>query len=493
MRILLDTNIFIPLEDSSVNINDKLAELNKITLGKHQFLVHPATTLDLNRDKNQERRERITPRLKKYLELESPPLFDEGEEEDLMGKPKKDNDHVDNLILLALKKNCVHWLITEDNGIHKKAKRIGEQERVFRVDEAINSLLNLDSTKLILYPNIEDVFCYSIDLENALFNSLRNAYAGFDKWFSDCSKDGRKAWVCRENNKIQALCIYKNEIDPIVTIDKKSLEGKVLKLCTFKVIKYGYKIGELFLKQAFSYANINKIKHVYVTVEPDKHGRLEELFNDFGFYQYGIDKKGRDVVLVKDFPQKLIQTNDTPLEYAIKYFPFVKINGNSVYIVPIQPLYHEILFPESNRQQGLLTEINSAGNTIKKAYLCAASTKSIKEGDILFFYRTKDEMAITSYGIVEQFFIEDDAEKIFQWTSKRTVYPRKEIDKMVIKGAVKIILFRLVGHISKPISFERLLSQKIVNGNIQSITKISDDKVHEIINEAKLNNCMLSD
>jgi hypothetical protein len=384
----------------------------------------------------------------------------------------------------------VHWLITEDNGIHKKAKLIGEQERVLRIDQAINVLLEQDSSYSTIYPNIEDIFCYSLNIENKFFNSLREAY-DFNAWFNEkCAKVGRKAWICRDGINIDAICIYKDEDSPIVTIDNKGLVGKSLKLCTFKVVKYGYKIGELFLKQAFTYAISNNINHIYVTIEPNKHERLEELFSDFGFYQYGTDTGGRDTVFVKDFPRNFPQTNDTSLDYAIKFFPLVRLKGNSVFIIPIQPDYHNILFPELNVQKDLFSEINSAGNTIKKAYLCHASTNKIRQGDILFFYKSQDEMAITSYGIVEQFYIEDDPEKIFSLVAKRTVYSYEDIKKMAFR---KVILFRLIGHLDNYVTFKVLKEQKIVNGAIRSVIKIPDKKVKEIIYEAKLNNRVLSD
>lgn len=182
MRILLDTNIFIPLEDSSVNISNALADLNRIASRKHLLLIHPATAIDLNRDKDENRKHKIIARLNKYQYLESPPEFAEGEEEALLGSPKNDNDRIGNIILLAVKKNCVHWLVTQDEGIHKKAKRIGEQERVLTVDQAINALSKTESQELNIYPSIKDVPCHSLDLKNSFFNSLREAY-DFDNWF----------------------------------------------------------------------------------------------------------------------------------------------------------------------------------------------------------------------------------------------------------------------------------------------------------------------
>lgn len=86
-------------------------------------------------------------------------------------------------------------------------------------------------------------------------------------------------------------------------------------------------------------------------------------------------------------------------------------------------------------------------------------------GDILFFYRTEDDMAITSYGIVDQFYIESDPEKIFQWVSKRTVYSYHEIQMMQGKET-KIILFRHIAHLKNYIHFGKLKDMNIVTGPI---------------------------
>jgi len=492
MRILLDTNIFIPLEDSSIEIDEKLAELNRLASGKHKLLIHPATSTDLNRDKNKERKSRILTRLAKYTELEFPPALDSDTENSLFGVPKKDNDAVDNKILFALHSNCVHWLVTEDGGIHKKAKKIGEQERVLTVDQALRALSAEDKEHINLYPNIQDAPCHTLDLSDVFFDSLREGYPGFNDWYRNkCSKTGRYAWVWLENNKIQAICIYKIEKNPIVNSDNQGLPGKTLKLCTFRVIKLGYKIGELLLKQAFNYVIDNGYRHIYVTVEPEKHKFLEELLRDYGFYRFGIDSNGRDYVYLKDFPEKPPTTSDEPLEYAIKYYPHIKLDNNSVFLVPIQPQYHRILFPELEKQPDLFaSEAMSAGNAIKQAYICRTPTKSIKPGDILFFYRTQDNKVVTTYGVVDQFHIEQDADKIFQWVSKRTVYSMEEIKGMAGKD-VKVILFRFIRHLNEHVSYGRLKEMGIVKGPIQSVTKLDKKMVGELLNEAKINDSTL--
>lgn len=494
MRILLDTNIFIPLEDSAIDLDKSLAELNRLASGKHQLLIHPATSDDILRDKNEERRIRTLARLAKYTTLESPPELDTETEKALFGSPRKANDSVDNLILYALHKDCVHWLVTQDEGVHKKAKRLGDEERVLDVDQAIRILAEESNEQVYLYPNIQDVPCHSLSLKDEFFDSLRLGYPGFDGWYKNqCAKTGRHAWAWIEDDKIQAVCIYKTENDPIVNLANQGLLGKVLKLCTFKVQKQGYKIGELLLKQAFNHAIENGYRHVYVAVEPIKHELLEDLLRDYGFYRYGTDPNRRDVIYVKDFPKMPPQADLDPLEYAVRYYPFIKVKDDAVFLVPIQPQYHKILFPELEPQQDLfVVDANPAGHAIKQAYLCKSPTRSIEAGDVLFFYRTGDDRAITTYGVVDQFHIENDAEKIFQWVSKRTVYSLEEIQEMA-GGEVKVILFRFVRHLETKLSYARLRSTGIVNGPIQSITKLDRKRAGLLINEAGIDGRTLLD
>ena len=57
MNILLDTNIIIPLEDTSRILDSSFAELRKLSVEQsHCLYIHPMQLEDINRDKNQERR-----------------------------------------------------------------------------------------------------------------------------------------------------------------------------------------------------------------------------------------------------------------------------------------------------------------------------------------------------------------------------------------------------------------------------------------------------
>lgn len=67
MNILLDTNIIIPLEDTNRVLDSSFAELRKLsTEQQHCLYIHPMQFDDINRDKNQERREIVLSRLKQY-------------------------------------------------------------------------------------------------------------------------------------------------------------------------------------------------------------------------------------------------------------------------------------------------------------------------------------------------------------------------------------------------------------------------------------------
>ena len=57
MNILLDTNILIPLEDTSRVLDASFAELRKLSVEQqHCLYIHPIQLQDINRDKNVERR-----------------------------------------------------------------------------------------------------------------------------------------------------------------------------------------------------------------------------------------------------------------------------------------------------------------------------------------------------------------------------------------------------------------------------------------------------
>jgi len=143
-RILLDTNILIYREDNKV-VDESIQELLK-TLNDPQYhiLIHPLSINKIKGDKNPEKREIVLFKINSYPTITHYPLFtDDGEFKRIIN-PKENNSHdyVDNCLLYAILKDEASFLITEDEGIHKKASKLNEIEenfsdRIFTVSEAL--------------------------------------------------------------------------------------------------------------------------------------------------------------------------------------------------------------------------------------------------------------------------------------------------------------------------------------------------------------------
>lgn len=500
MRILIDTNIFIPLESAAV-FDELVSELSRLAHEHgHTVLIHPSTVSDFERDRDTQRRKERLNKLRKYPVLEDPPKLTEPVRLELGLGQSTDNDRVDNDLLYAVKRNAVGLLISEDLGVHKKAQRLGIAERVHYVQQAVEFLRRLHARARIALPNVEDIALHNLDEREPLFESLVSDYAEFRTWFERIAQEGRRAWITRtDRNRLGAICIYKEEKDPVVTSSGRRIPGTVLKLCTFKVGEdsRGQKIGELFLKAAFRYASENNIESIYVTIRPGKQPHLEELCEDFGFLNIGSD--GRDNVFLKQHPiAPPVLGPEDPMDYHRAFFPRFRA-GPAVrkFVIPIRPMFHDILFPdyrETSDQLSLLKGIpSSAGNAIKQAYLCNSRIKSIRKGDVALFYRSRDDRLITSVGIVELSGDFRDADEIAQIVSKRTVYGYDDIRELA-KKPTKVILFRLATHLPTPISSEWLQSKGLVSGQIQTIRQIE----HEIFEAIAINGglrpyCLLAD
>lgn len=484
MNILLDTNILIPLEDTSKLLDPNLSSIKQLcSKYNYNIFIHPLQIEDLNRDKNEERKKIVLSRVKQYQIIENPPEWNVSENPELTWKQKNDNDRIDNNLLFSLYRNAVSILVTEDEEIHKKAKSANIQEKVYRKEQFLAFLLKQEIKPKEISVGVENLFLYQLDIKNSFFDSLRNVYQGFDEWYQRGCEEHRKCWCIRDGKTILALCIYKEENDCAITDNGKPLEGKILKLCTLKVSPdyRGRKCGERLLYIAFKYAAENNYDWIYLHTRGNEQQSLIGLCKDYGFYIYG--KYSNDDVLLKPMkPDK--EDNISSLEYVIKFYPYYK-NDETVrkFIVPIQPDFHNDLFPDiSDIAEGLFrsdyTMYSTPSNTIKKAYICHSQCKQLKAGDILLFYRTKDRKSIQCIGIVEQVFFSQELSEVLSLVSKRTVYSEEEL-KQILKKKSLIVLFRYI-QLNKTIS-NKDLKQAGIEGYIQSIRSISNEQFEELM------------
>ncbi len=483
MRFLLDTNILIPLEDSSHVLERSLANFVRLAHAhNHQLVYHPASEDDFLRDRNEDRRNQNLDRIRQYTRLEyRPPCpwnsWDTGV-----------NDAADNEILYALHCEAVHALVTEDLGIHEKAKERGLVSRVYTIQTAEDLLLRLHETTHVQLPNIQERPLYSLTpyLRTEFFDSIRRDYRDFDDWFKDKAREGRSAWVSWKSFDVElgAICIYARQDDERITEDGLTVAGPALKLCTFKVgpSVRGRKIGELFLKAAFRYATANRLQNIFIHGNIDNNLMLFQMLEDFGFSHVGRDpgSGGRDAVYLKPHPSSAPTNALAPFEYLKRFFPhFLYGPAIGKFIVPIRPKYHRILFPDYESPAGQQLELfgsqsttgSAIGNAIKLAYLCHAQTRQMNPGDVVLFYRSQDERAITSIGVVENYVTLNETDAIVSRVKRRTVYSMEEIERMVTKPT-RVMLFRLVRHLNHPIPQGLLEREQILKGRPQSIVRI---------------------
>ncbi len=482
MNVLIDTNILIPLEDTARTLDPSLAEMRRLAdrFG-HTLYVHPIQNEDIQRDSDESRKAIVLSRLQQYQVIPSPPELSDIELQRYGWKQSKDNDRIDNLLLHALCRGAVHFLVTNDNEIHKKARQTQVQEQVHRLDQFLAFLRSQEATEQPPPFGIEECFLHDFDVNQVFFDSLREGYPGFNDWYWKAAADHRKAWCIRDGGTVLAMCIYKQENRPTIVDGGSPLNGNALKLCTFKVGESvrGRKLGERLLFSAFKYAVEHGIPYVYLHTYGREHELLVSLCLDYGFELAGKYQDRDDVYLKTMSAPHPIPPDIDPLTYAIRYYPhFLDTPEVNKFIIPIKPPYHNDLFADTSDVARSLfardpSQYGPQANTIKKAYLCHARTTQIQPGDLLLFYRTHDRKSVECIGVVEQTYRGREIGTVLPLVSKRTVYSRVEIEEWLERDTL-VILFRFIRHFP-PVN-EHILKQAGIKSPIQSIRKITHEQ-----------------
>ncbi len=475
MKFLIDTNIFIPLEPTQPNEvgqkADRAAEFFRLAADSgNQIYLHPLIKTDFERDTNKDRQKLRTQMLKRYSYLVNPPELNSVLNAVIGTAPEGSNDWVDNNLISALHGDAVDYLVTDDDEIHKKAKKLNLSDRVLTTNDAIGLLAKFYDKALVPPPAVQSTQAYSLNEADPIFDELRSKYPDFDGWLKKCKREHRQTWVIAPSeSKLAAICIIKKE-----TPEEYGLTGKVMKVCLFKVSPdfAGYRFGELLLKAVFTHAHENSYDGLFVTTFSEQQ-QLIRMFNDFGFIEISEKTNLGEVVLIKKMKPttKDYQSLDS-LTLNIRFGPFVtKFESTPCYIIPVQPRFHSLLFPEAEKQASLFSGQNPFGNSIRKAYLSQAVIKTLPEGSNILFYRSEDQKAVTVLGIAETTMRSQDAMQVARFVGKRTVYSFEEIQRITAKETI-VILFRQIKVLKVPITYDELKGAGILNGPPQSITTI---------------------
>lgn len=484
-KILLDTNIFIYLEDNKIT-DDKIIKLTKnlFDSDKYKIVIHPKSKFEIEKMKDKEKKEIFKSKIAVYKEISNPPVPNK-EFHELVGC-KNGHDEIDNTLLFSVKRNCVSYLITNDTNLKKKSSIVGLSDRVLTIDEALEKFRpdTIDFSKTP--PFIEEKFLYELDIEDPFFDSLKDDYSGFTEWFVKKQIDDVKAYVTFNKKRITSFLMLKkeDEKEDYSNFSKPFEPKKRLKVSTLKVSDTGKKIGETFIKLIVQKALDLNVEEIYVTVF-DKQSQLIDLLNEYGFkyYCYKNTNRSNGEIIKENIYVKQAKPID-------EYYPFIRIDDRKVFLVPIKEKYHNLLFREYEKNVQLsiydLDGLNTSSNCLKKAYLCDSKIKQITPGSILLFYSSGKKRAITSLGIVDATFDRFDSfEEMYRIIRKRTAYEDIELRKNY-KDDKLVILFKTYYSFENYVSFDFLLKNNIVKGNIQSITQISNDKLEMILDESKI-------
>src|ERR1035438_3101081 len=149
MRVLLDTNILIHREASTVvrrDIGNVFFWLDKL---RHEKIAHPVSIAEISKHQDEKVRNTFQAKLQSYNILKTTaPLSPEAQQ--FAATDKSENDRNDTIIINEVFANRVDLLITEDRGVHTKTGILGIADRVFTI-EAFLEKVSAENPTLVDY------------------------------------------------------------------------------------------------------------------------------------------------------------------------------------------------------------------------------------------------------------------------------------------------------------------------------------------------------
>jgi len=501
MKALLDTNIIIHRETPNVR-NLSIGTLFKwLDKAKYTKCVHKVTIDELNKNSNIETRNNFNAKIQSYEILRmvapmKPEVIDISREIDVT-----ENDKNDTVLLNEILSDRVDVLVSEDKKIHFKAQRLGIEDKVYTIDSFLEMIVS-EFPDLIDYKvlAVKQEYFGNIDLSDPFFDSLKEDYPGFEKWFN--KKAEEKAYITYNKGRILSFLYLKTENaeENYADINPVFIPKKRLKVGTFKVVSNGVRLGERFIKIIFDNAIANNVEEIYVTIfdRTEEQQRLISLMEDWGFLKFGTKGNNKELVYVRDFSKRF------DVACPKKTFPFLSKNKN-IFIVPIYPDYHTNLLPDSflrTESPNDFIENEPHKNALSKVYISRSYEKNINRGDIIIFYRTGGyyKSVITTIGIVEDKILDINNQAEFvNICRKRSVFTDSELTKewnrhQNIKPFV--VKFLYVYSFPYRINMQRLIELGIIQDKDSAprgFQKISNEQFQVILKETRSNESFIVD
>jgi predicted nucleic acid-binding protein len=497
MKVLLDTNVIIHREaykTSHLAIGQLFKWLDQL---KYTKCIHPVTAGELRSHANADTVRSMGIKLEAYNELKTTAPISPLIQHFLDNSDKTRNDRNDSLLLNEMVQGRVDIFITEDRNIHRKAAAIGCSDHVFTISHFVEKTA-AEHPDLVNYKvlAVQKVYFGNIEVNDGFFDSFREDYYEFDKWFQ--RKADEIAYVCYSGKYLVGFLYIKIEgADENYTDMTPALPPKKrLKIGTLKVGLNGYRIGERFLKIVFDNALVNKVDEIYVTLfdHTPEQLRLIELLEEWGFHQYGskATRTGDELVYTRSF-QPAADRGHPKLT-----FPYMSDQANS-FIVPIYPDYHTELLPDSilnTESPDEYKDNEPYRNALNKVYISHSRERGLSSGDILVFYRTggKYKGVASTIGIVEKVYDNIESEdSLISVCKNRTFFKPEEIRAFWDRySTLKPFVVEFLYSYSLPRrpNLERLVDLGIIAGYDavpRGFSKISLNQLHLLLKESNSN------
>lgn len=510
MKVLLDTNIVIHREASRILNVDIGVLFRWLDKGKYIKCVHPITVEEIKKNSNQQTVDTLSVKLESYEVLKiTTPLAEEVK----VVSSKIDvnqNDQNDTILLNEIYCERIEFLITEDKKIHIKAAMLGIADRVFKIDSFLEKVVS-ENPKLVDYKvlSVTKKLFGEINISDSFFDSFKDDYRGFEKWF--IKKSDETAYVTINRGNILSFLFLKveNRDENYSDITPVFRPKKRLKIGTFKVISNGVRLGERFVKIIFDNAVQNKVEEIYVTIfnKREEQKRLIGLLEDWGFIFHGtkLSVNGEELVYVRNFTPSFNKENPKLT------FPYLSKDTN-VFMIPIYPDYHTELLPDSiltTESPYDFIENQPHRNAISKAYISRSIERNINKGDIIVFYRTaaKDRSAYYSSVITTIAVAEGRIENIIDENDfilkcrKRSIFTDEGLKKFwnwspKYKPFIINFLYTHSFPTGKRINRQRLLDLGILSGaenEIRGLKRITKEQFELILKETETNESLIID
>lgn len=491
MRALIDTNILIHRETKTPVVQDIGTLFYWLGKLKYTVCIHPITKQEILSNKNKEAVKAFTIKMLSYELLKEPASLHPKVQEVSDSIDTNENDLNDSKILNEVFCGRVDIFLTEDKKIHRKARQLGIETKIYTVSSFLNyvkdkvpGLVNYDILEIRKKDFLE------IDVNDPFFDSFREDYP-FNEWFN--RKSAEQAYVLlNELAKVEAFLYLKveDESENYWNISPQFKPKKRLKIGTFKVSQVGKRLGERFLKIIFDNAKKNKVDEIYVTLfkRNDGHKRLIEMLEAWGFFLWG-EKNSQELVYVRKFTA----IENTPVNRVSpkKTYPYISQKGQ-FYIIPIKREFHTDLFPDSiikGEKKEDFIDATPHRNAISKCYLSNSPVKNLHSGDGIVFYRTGESRVgyqniVTTIGLVEGTINDiDNEEELIKLTRNRTVFDEQELRNFFKKSQdwssqykLFVINFLYIGTLKKRYNLKQLIELGVVDRAPRGIGKISKEQ-----------------